>query len=259
MPSPIAYCGTPPLPAELASSWNADPSFWLVAFSALIALFVARRSGLAPLTTRRWALAWSIAVLALASPLCRLGVALFSARALQHLVLVALVAPLLASAWPRLRARPAGAALAFAAALWLWQSPALYAATFASSAAYWGMHASSLVSATWLWAALLHERPAARALLALATSLQMGLLGALLALAPAPLYAQHLATTAPFGLSALEDQQLGGLLLWIPGCGVFVAVGLVALSDWLGSLGAERAAGLCRNRGAGCAVADDVA
>ena len=52
----------------------------------------------------------------------------------------------------------------------------------------------------------------------------MGLLGALLPLAPRPLFAAHLGTTAPWGLTPLEDQQLGGLLMWVPGGLVFTAV-----------------------------------
>jgi putative membrane protein len=57
----------------------------------------------------------------------------------------------------------------------------------------------------------------------LATTLQMGFLGALLAFAPAPLFAVHAFTTAPWGLTTLEDQQLGGVIMWIPAGGIFLA------------------------------------
>jgi putative membrane protein len=58
--------------------------------------------------------------------------------------------------------------------------------------------------------------------------LQMGLLGALIALAPTALYAPHLATTAAWGLSPLEDQQLAGLIMWIPAGGIYLAAAVGA-------------------------------
>ncbi len=68
------------------------------------------------------------------------------------------------------------------------------------------------------WRGVLGPRSAsAPALFAhLTVIVQMGLLGALITFAPAPLYAQHFLTTAPFGLTALEDQQLAGLVMWVP-------------------------------------------
>jgi len=62
---------------------------------------------------------------------------------------------------------------------------------------------------------------------------QMGLLGAVLAFAPRPLYEPHLLTTLPFGLTALEDQQLGGLLMWVPGAVAPLVVGLGLLATLL--------------------------
>ena len=74
------------------------------------------------------------------------------------------------------------------------------------------------------------KRPALSALPVIALGAgQMGLLAALLTFAPDPLYAEHLTTTAAFGLSALEDQQLAGLVMWVPGMAVFLVLAL-----WLG-------------------------
>ena len=64
-------------------------------------------------------------------------------------------------------------------------------------------------------------------LLALVATIgQMGLLGALIVFAPRPLYFVHLASTAPWGLSPLVDQQLAGLLMWVPAMLPYLGVGL---------------------------------
>ena len=58
------------------------------------------------------------------------------------------------------------------------------------------------------------------------TNGQMGLLGALIVFAPRPIYLVHLTSTAPWGLSPLVDQQLGGLLMWVPAMLPYLGVGL---------------------------------
>jgi putative membrane protein len=60
--------------------------------------------------------------------------------------------------------------------------------------------------------------------------IQMGLLGALITLAPRALYAPHALTTWAWGLTPLQDQQLGGAIMWVPGGIVFlVAAGVLSL------------------------------
>ncbi|MBU8540959.1 cytochrome c oxidase assembly protein [Roseomonas tokyonensis] len=196
-------------------------------------------------------LGWVVLALALASPICSLSVALFSLRVTQHLLVVLGAAPLLALAALRLRlVARAGVGLPvalFAVLLWLWHVPGPYAATFeADGIAYWLMHGSLVFSATWFWAALLRHgpgRPLAAVVGALATAIQMGVLGALLTFAPRALYAVHAPdVTLPWGFTPLEDQQLGGLLMWVPGGLLFVAVlaaGL-ALAMRQGAAGATR-------------------
>lgn len=79
-----------------------------------------------------------------------------------------------------------------------------------------------------MWQAIL--APAARpgpALLALAGTIgQMGLLAALIVFASRPLYAVHFASTEPWGLSPLADQQLAGLLMWVPAIVPYLGVGV---------------------------------
>jgi putative membrane protein len=63
--------------------------------------------------------------------------------------------------------------------------------------------------------------------------LQMGLLGAWLTFAGRPLFAVHAATTWAWGLSQLQDQQLGGLIMWVIGGFLLTAGALVVLADYL--------------------------
>jgi putative membrane protein len=225
------YCGSAPLPGGVA--WNLDP--WLAGVlvaGLLLAWGPAGRGG-----SRRALLAgWGVLAAALLSPLCNLSVALFSARVAQHVILLTVAAPLLALAWPMRRMGAGGlaaAAGAFAIALWAWHLPGPYALTFRSDVAYWAMQASLLASAVLLWRCLLlgaAARPDLALFAGLATAAQTGALGALLTFAPRPLFAPHGLTTLAWGLTPLEDQQLGGLLMWVPGGLAFALVALPALA-----------------------------
>jgi putative membrane protein len=230
------YCGAPPLPG--AVQWNFDP--WLIlglAVALLLAWNLAGRGG----DRRLLLLGWVALAATLLSPLCNLSVALFSARVAQHLMLLIAAAPLLALSLPlpRPAAAPAGLALAaatFALALWAWHLPGPYGITFRSDAACWAMQLTLLGSAVWLWRGLLlgaAARPEAALLAGLATAAQSGALGAVLTFAPRPLFAEHAKTTLAWGFSPLEDQQLGGLLMWVPGGIAFAAASLLALGPAL--------------------------
>lgn len=218
----VAYCGPAPSPIDLWQAWNLDPL--LLAGLAALALAVARRGGGLP----GWGL---VAVLGLVfvSPLCALSAALYSARVLHHLLLVAVAAPLMVAAFPSRVAPPLTAAFALhTVVLWIWHAPGPYDWALGSVAGYWLMQASLIATAWALWQTVL--RPGARAHAALAgllgTVAQMGLLAALIVFAPAPLHLAHLATTAPWGLSPLEDQQLAGLLMWAPAILPYLGVAL---------------------------------
>lgn len=210
----LPYCGPGPAPGDLLGAWNLDPLLLAALLAgALVAASVLRS---AP-DRRRMALA-GVAVLAIAfvSPICALASALFSARVLHHLLLIALAAPLLALAFPaRGRNLTALAALGHTVLTWIWHAPGPYAWALASDSAYWLMEASLLASALWLWRGLLDRRdgPAAPVAAAVATMAQMGLLGGLLLFAPSPLFLVHLSTTAPWGIGPLTDQQLAGIAM----------------------------------------------
>ena len=213
-----AYCGPAPVPETLMTAWNAD----LAALALCAVLIVAhggrgRRAGRLPL-----ALAVTLVLVLFVSPLCALTVALFSARVAHHVLLVAVAAPLLALAFPERggarRFSLSALVILHAAIVWLWHAPPVYEVAIRGALPYWAMQLTLLGSAVLLWRRILSPRtgtgPALAALLATAT--QMGMLGALLTFARQPLYAPHADTTIPYGLTPLADQQLAGLVMWVP-------------------------------------------
>ncbi|TCK29131.1 putative membrane protein [Ancylobacter aquaticus] len=160
--------------------------------------------------------------LAFVSPLCVLTVGLFAARGLHHLVLVLVAAPALALAWPhRLPFARVGGFVGLSVFLWLWHLPAAYTLAWNSHAIYWTMQAGMLGPGWAFWSQVFHaERPAERIAsvgMVLALAGQMGLIAAILTFSPRVLYVQHLGATQAYGLDALADQQLAGLVMWVPG------------------------------------------
>ena len=222
----IAYCGPAAVPGDLLTRWNFDPL--LVAALAALAIVIA--GGRVANSRAGWAGLLLMATIFI-SPLCALSSALFSARVLHHVLLIAAVAPLLALAFPvrRLPSLPLAALIGLhTIVLWVWHMPAPYAWGLASVPAYWLMQTSLLVSAWLLWRAIFVStaQPGSALVALVATIGQMGLLAALIVFAPRPLYAVHFASTAAWGMNPLADQQLAGLLMWVPASLPYLGVGL---------------------------------
>ena len=230
-----------------------------------------RRSGVGR-GVRRWEVAcfaggWIALFLALVSPLDALGGALFSAHMVQHELLMALAAPLLVLGRPlvpllwalpmrwrrglgrwakggavrgtwRTISGPGAAWALHAAALWLWHLPLAYEAVLRSGWMHALQHASFLGTALLFWWALIHGREGrmgygASVLYLFATAVHSGALGALLTVADRPWYPAYTTSTAVWGLTPLEDQQLAGLVMWIPaGLGYLVAA-LILIAAWM--------------------------
>jgi putative membrane protein len=219
------YCGPPPLPEDIWASWNFDPLLW----GALLILAAVMRRSASGL--------FGVAVLfvAFVSPLCALSSALFSARVVHHVLLVAVAAPLLAAALPR---RAGGRALPFALAsvvLWGWHYPAAYDLALSHVAVYWLMQLSLLGSALWFWRAVLAagDTPVEPIVYVVASFALMGMLGAVLTFAPSALYTAHAVAPLDWGLTPLRDQQLGGLIMWVPAGLPYAAMAVVlARRNW---------------------------
>lgn len=239
-PAPAAwlpYCGAAPVPAEVAGRWNFDP---VLILALGLAVFAWRALARGDARTPRPGLAMGalgFAILLFVSPFCAVTSALFSARVVHHVLLTAAMAPLLVLSLDRARfALPGGVAgwtAAHALIFWAWHSPDIYARALASDGVYWLMQASLLLSAMAFWAAIRRASPASSVAALLAMMVQMGLLGALITFAARPLYAPHFQSTLAWGLSALEDQQAAGLIMWAPSAAFYLAAALVIAARWL--------------------------
>lgn len=214
------------MPSTIAGSWNLDPLLLLVLAGACFSGFV-----LDGPRRRAWLVAVAVLAVVFVSPLCALASALFAARGLHHLALMAIAAPLLAYALPALRApRAAASLLTSTVVLWLWHWPALYTAAFESHLLYWALQLALLCSFVWFWRAVMSPRlsPVTALMTIAAGAGQMGLLGAVLTLAPRPLYDVHGLASLPWGLDPLSDQQFAGLLMWVPAFFVYGAYAIWA-------------------------------
>lgn len=211
---------------------------------------------------------FALLAVALLSPLDAAAEALFAAHMMQHLLLMLAVAPLLvlsdpgAALWwgvpararravarwwrdaARLRAlwrmvgAPPSAFLLQSAALWFWHFPVPYQAALAHEGLHALEHLSFVGTALLFWWVVLqpsgHRRlryPAALIVL-VATMAESGALGAFLMYARAPWYPVHRAGALAWGLTPLEDQQLAGLVMWIPAALVHVAAAVALFLRW---------------------------
>jgi putative membrane protein len=221
---------------------------------------------------RKWEAAcfaggWLALVVALVSPLHPWGRVLFSAHMTQHEVLMLVAAPLLVLGKPlvaTLKAMPprwahglaeasntpawrhswAILTNAFAAwlihgvVLWVWHLPALFQATLDNEFVHALQHLSFLLSALLFWWAILQGRQHAlnyglAVLYLFTTAVHSGLLGALLTFGRTLWYPAYAGKTASWGLTPLEDQQLGGLIMWVPACALYIVAGLALFAAWL--------------------------
>ena len=244
----------------------------LLASVALYAIGVARlwrRAGAARGISRgdvaRFAAGWIALAAALLPPLDSMSEGSFAVHMVQHEMLMIVAAPLLVigrpleawtwalspgwrgvfaraarAAWLRRAWRaitePVGAWSLHAIALWAWHVPALFDAALASTGVHILQHMSFFAAALVFWWSVLGRGARGRDGVTMAslftTMLHTSALGALIALAPSVWYAPYAAGVAS-GLTPLEDQQLGGLLMWAPASLAYVAAALFIASRWL--------------------------
>jgi putative membrane protein len=227
-----------------------------------------RGRGVACRQASAFAVGLVVIAVALLSPLDRLAGALLWLHMVQHLLLigvgaalVVLGAPATAIIWalPRRMRRGVGrwrrlpalhaasrmftslltAWLLHAGALWLWHLPAPYQAALRHPALHAAEHAAFLGTALLFWWAVVHAggRSGAghgAALIGVFTmALAGGVLGALMTFAGAPWYPAYAATAPAWGLTALEDQQIAGLVMWMPGGLVYALAAVLLVAAWL--------------------------
>lgn len=228
----------------------------------------------------RWWEPWAFVLgqltvlVALVSPLDALSDVLFSAHMGQHEVLMLVSAPLLVLSRPaipflfaldeRPRAGLAGllrrpgprrawrwlsaplvVLVLHGVAVWVWHVPVLFEAALASEWVHAVQHACFFGTAALFWWTLVMGRYGGLGYgvgvaWVFVTAMHTGLLGALATIARRPWYSNS-ATAARYGLTPLEDQQLAGLLMWVPAGALLLVSALALCAAWLGQ--AERRRG----------------
>ena len=218
----------------------------------------------------------SIAI-ALLSPVAWLSEILFSVHMTQHEILMLISAPLLVfgqpliatlwafppaarEGWARWSQRrwvsavwravtaPVVVFLLHAVAIWLWHAPALYEAALRSTGIHALEHLSFVLTAALFWWGMVHGRYGRMAygagvLYVFLTAIHTSVLGALMTISPGVLYPSYLSAGAAWHVDALEDQQLAGLLMWVPSGLVFIVFGLALFAAWLGESGRRASLG----------------
>jgi len=255
---------------DLIRAWSFEPlvviSLTITALLFIIGLQRKRRS------IRTWealcfACGWLALFIALVSPVHAWGQVLFSAHMTQHEILMLVAAPLLVLGRPlvtflwalplrgsrslgniakitwlnrlwRTFTIPLVAWFVHAIALWVWHVPILFEAVLHHEWVHTAQHLSFFISALLFWWALIHGPQGAMGygaavLYLFTTSIHSGVLGALITVAGSVWYPSYVGLTSSWGLTPLEDQQLGGLIMWIPAGLVYVIAGLALFAGWL--------------------------
>jgi putative membrane protein len=216
-------------------------------------------------------LAVALFFVALASPIGALSRGyLFSAHMLQHLLLMLAVPPLVLLGLPREQdgarsewgaARCLRCWLSGVGAMWIWHAPALCNAAAANAGIYWLNTGSLLVMGLMFWRPILAPRltdrlPVFSAVLYLFSAcVACTLLGVMVTLSPVEVCQRYMHPVDSlgvmpllrdgWGLSHRADQELGGLMMWVPACLVYATAILATIGRYYGE---ERAD--CRLPGA---------
>lgn len=213
-------------------------------------------------------LGWLSLAAALVSPLDTWGGLLFSAHMVQHEVLMVVAAPLMvigrplatwtwalspaqrrvvgrwfqARGWSALWGTltdPLVAWALHALALWAWHIPAAFDAALQHEWLHILQHLSFFGTALFFWWSVLGHDPRGRygpghsTAYLFTTMLHTGALGALLTLAPTPWYPTYIPLTSALGFDPAQDQQLGGLVMWVPAGLAYVIAALWVLGRML--------------------------
>lgn len=263
----------PTMPHDLWTAWNLDPvliaALLLAAWWYVSGTSRARRRGGSTRRTALFVAALAVLGIALVSPLDALSGELASAHMVQHLLLTLVVAPLivLSSAgttllrgaptavrrgtgrWRRrlrltrrntqILRHPVVAWLLYVGTLWFWHGAVPYDAALEHEPVHILSHASYLLTGVLFWRVIIDSArgrgssPGLGVLLVFATAMQSVFLSALLTFARSSWYAGYADSTQHWGLEPLADQQLAGVIMWIPAGLIYLATALTLLVSWV--------------------------
>jgi len=207
---------------------------------------------------------WLCMAAALVSPLHDVSRRFFAAHMVEHELVMTVAAPLLVLsrplpvllwAFPRawrasvasgtgtvayvlgwdVLSRPLIATVAHGVAIWAWHIPAAFDAALTNEPLHWLQHLSFFVTAMFFWWSVLGRRQRAGVAVAelFVTGMHTGALGVLLALARQPMFPAQAALARAYGADPLLDQQLAGLIMWVPAGFIYVGAALAIALTWI--------------------------
>jgi putative membrane protein len=183
-----------------------------------------------------FALGWLVTAIALLSPLHHVAERFLWAHMVQHELLMVVAAPLLVlgrplEAWswvvpfrmPRLFSEPFFAWALHAMGVWIWHVPSFFLAAVHGEWLHLAQHTSFFLPAAIFWWTVFAGKPLVAVMSLVTTMMHTGALGFLLAFSRGSWYAGY----------TLEDQQLAGLVMWIPAGAVYPVAALFLVLRWL--------------------------
>src|ERR1700710_115472 len=210
-----------------------------------------------------YGIGWVTLIAALVSPVHWLGEHLFTFHMIEHEILMAVSAPMVVVARPigvlmwgmpgRVRhrigrmmksrvgqaswewmSRGTTVTTLHAIAIWAWHAPVLFDAAVNSVSLHRLQHLSFFATALlFWWSALWRSDRGVAAWHLFLTMLHTSILGALMALSPRVLYIAQTRVSEAWGLTPLEDQQLAGMVMWIPAGTIYAGAALTLLALWI--------------------------
>ncbi len=247
-------------PTELAGYWVS----WALALTLLGYLLGVMRATQRPSILRLilFLCGWATLAVALVGPVEHWAGSSLAGHMSQHMLLLAIAPPLLLLARPMpqyMQAMPAdvrrrvgpplgrlyrvsavaptSAFIAHGLAIWFWHLPLPYELAIAHPLLHDAMHLVFFTTGLWFWWSLIAPGRLGQGgfglaiVLAVLTMMHTGMLGALLTFAPQLLYPDHPAGFG--GFDQLSDQQVAGLLMWVPGGMIYAAAALALTGHWL--------------------------
>lgn len=277
----LGHIGLPIAPHDILTVWNLGAG--LLILTVIAGWFLIRGPRVSKRRSRFFIAGMWVIVLAVVSPLSAMAGSLASAHMIQHLLLTILAAPLLALAAPlealltglpiafrrwiggtrrRARLTPAvsssvgmavTATVVHVGTVWALHASVIYDATLANEFMHHLGHLLFLVPAVAFWSVVVRNRrvgdaasPVATVLLIFGAMMANVMLAVLITFSTSSWYEGYRATTAMWGLTPLADQQLSGVIMWVPPTVVYLGVALRRLVTALHDSDEESLAGADR-------------
>jgi putative membrane protein len=258
---------------HVVSAWDLLALTLLAVTAALYATgsrrLVARGARIRSVEQVAFWLGWGAAVSVLIPPVDTQAARMFSMHMFQHEMLMLVAAPLMVADRPivavlwalpeAIRSRithgsPAATVTAIGRSLtmplaawgihgvtvWLWHLPRPYEAAVGNESIHAGQHMTFVATAALFWWGLVYGRYGragygVSVLFVFSTLVHTGILGAIFTLSRSPFYAVYVHRASAAGVDPVADQQLAGLIMWIPAGVVLTCFGLGLFTAWLGA------------------------